>query len=573
MKKFTILLLFILNISFSFSQRENKIIVNLDADAGEFKSEDIAKIPFDQNFFIHGKTKNNKIKLVDVRYKLLNYNKKKHYFIDSTTVMSDDFIEVGRDSVKNGAFQIFAPKLHPNEYYEFEFTFQENIDLPEAKNNQLRLSLITAIDKSVSYKNSKITESNINALSSEVSKSIRHATGKKPLYFKSNEPIENLSNLLLKDNAINSAFQNLTKYNADIYEAQKKLLFVDWKSNGWSKHEIVYKIIKELNSKKSAIIDAVTFILEEPSLQQQINTPANTIVNPNISLRDMFQFLISDYARSNFDIARNETNFPTLYAIDILDRSQSYFLEVLVGNAKIKGNIIEKTDGYQKESVQLVLATLIQLQSIKKEDGSTVLPNNEIDELVEYLLTWLNLVKVIDDNQSNINLEKKVNAQLLTDVTSSFSFRTDADTFVTIDTEKSPYIGIDFGVLVAPKISSTFFFEGLNFHLRPVNRKAKFSDLEGWDMWLKRTSVFFGVAQRIGSYDDNYKNLVGVGSPFVGIGFRINRMIRLNGGYMFYKTEDTHPLSSSTSINSTYFLSASIDIELKKALTIIGNFL
>ncbi|UJH67360.1 hypothetical protein [Allomuricauda sp. SCSIO 65647] len=598
-----VILALLLLCSICFGQKQKRIVINLDVDAREFKSEDLSKIPFDQHFFIYGKTKNEKIKTVEVRYKLINYKPGKHYFfvpnedeqevIDSLKAVykkrkaenkdKDDkkeinenydlYIKVDSAIVHNGSFKIFAPKLHPNEYYSFEFIFKENINLPEAENKKLRLSLLTTIDGAVSYKNTNFKESDIIRLRENISQQIEQATGNVPLYDKDDKVITDLSKLLIKDKSLKKSFDDLANYNKKIVEAQKKLFFVDWKDNQWSKFEIAYKIINELSTNKESAVNAIESILASTFLSEELDKPVNSVLDPEITLKGMLEFILNDYSRSEYGFQRTKTSFPTMYLDDVRDKSQSYILEILTGNAKIKGNIIEQTAKYDQQSAQLLLATFIRIQNLKKENGDSFVPAKKFETLNSYFLKWLEQVRIIESFQADIDAEKEVNVNILKDVYTSFSFTADTDTFVTIDTKETPYVGIDFGILVAPEISSTFLFEGLNFHIRPVNRNAKFSDLQGLDMWLKRTSIFFGVAQRVGSYDDNYKNLIGVGSPFVGLGFRINRMIRLNGGFLFYKTEETHPLSNATNVESTYFLSASIDIELKEALKILGGFL
>ena len=127
--------------------------------------------------------------------------------------------------------------------------------------------------------------------------------------------------------------------------------------------------------------------------------------------------------------------------------------------------------------------------------------------------------------------------------------------------------------MFAPEIGSSFLFESVNIHLTPVNRKANFSDYKGWDCVLKRVSIMLGIAQRIGNYDDNFGTVTNIGSPFVGMGVRLNRMIRFNSGVLFYQDQNSNPLITKKISKGTYFVSASLDIKLKDAFTFIGNLL
>lgn len=573
--KLTIIsLIFFLFCALGFAQ-DKRIIVNLDIDTGDFKSEDRAKIPFDQSFYIHGITKNKNLKKVIARYKVDNYNCKKHYFINPAPANPNDYVIIEVKEIKNGEFTILVPKLHPNENYKFAFDFQEKLELSEAKNDQLRLNILTAIDYTFGFDRSKITHGDITILRNKISTDIRKFTGNKILYDRSNNRINNsndLSVLLTKDPELSSSFDKIVDINTAMYSENEKLIYMDFVNNS---PEIIHKILLEFKNKKGIITTAIETVLTEPDFKDLIKQPVNSSIKEysNVSLKTVLEFIRNDYNRSTLNLTKNPSRFPGSLITD-LRSINGYFFSILTGNAKLKGIIVEPVTKYDKPSIELILSAFIQLKNLKKTNDTSyvLLPNNSLDGLNNYLLQWVQKVSSIQQDQLRIDEEKENNTRILKDVYSRFSVKADADTSVDIETSESPYLGLDFGVLTAPEISSTFTFEGLNFHLRPVNRKAKFSDLKGLDLWLKRISFSFGVAQRIGSYNDNYKNLVGVGSPFVGVGIRLNRMIRINGGVLFYKTENSNPIITNTDVNATYFLSASIDIKLKDALNIIGNF-
>ena len=569
------LLIFFIGLSVN-SQNSNSITINLDIDTKQFKTEDLEKIPFDQAFFIKGSTKDKKIKSVKVKYKVFGGFTDKHYFVKNKPRDAQGYVVLGEFPLVNQTFTITSDMLHSNEVYEYVFEFKETFELAKDQNDQLKSSILNSLDETFNYKKD-VTAGDITAWVTTVDQEIRIAAGNKKLYDKNDSEITDFTAHLTTDPAINTAFRTITTTNNKMYLSNERLTHVDVAASG--KKEIIYDFIEELKSQKAALNANINTVLTNAHYKKIISEKVNLLVDSQTTLKDVFEIIYNDNNRSNFsNLAKNGTNFPKSNITDLIKTNNSYLFSVLLGDLKIKGPSLDASESYDIKSGELLLASLFKLQNIKKADGTSLIVTGSpldqgINNLTSHLIEWIREVRNIEQNQQNIKTGKARYVKILNGVYSQFSFKTTADTSVDIETKESPYLGIDFGVLVAPAISSTFLFEGINFHLSPVNRRAKYSDLEGWDEFYKRVSVSFGVAQRVGSYDDNYENLIGVGSPFAGLGVRLNRMIRINGGVLFYKTRDPRPNVSDSRVNGTYYLSASVDIKLKDALQIIGNFI
>lgn len=553
-------------------QNANSIVIHLDVDAGQIKAEDKSKIPFDQPFFIEGTTKNTGIKAVMIKYKVHGGFEDRHYFADGHTPDAEGYIDLGQYPIRNGTFTFIAPKLHPNEFYDFVFDFQEALGLSETVNNQLRLNILNTVNAAYTITVGQTAPSQaLLTMNATIAKDIKAATNNKPLYNADNQAVGDLTDYITEDPLLSNSLGNLANYNAEIYKLNKALLFLAEPDE--EREEVVYNTLKAYDQLLVAMDSTVTKVLANDAYKTRLEAPVNILVDANTTLKTVLEFVQNDGNRATFNLDKAQLHRLNIKNIADLPGTNSYVFEILIGRAKMKGNIVESASAYDVQSVELLLASLVHLQNFKDADGNLLLPQGSLTPLNNLLINWLSKVGQIDDWQSKITDEINTHTTLLENTYSRFSVLTRADTYTDIQSEESPYIGIDFGVMVAPEISSTFVFEGVNFHLKPVNRHAKFSDLKGWDEQLKRISFSFGVAQRVGDYNDTYENLVGVGSPFVGVGYRLNRMIRINAGGLFYKSQDPNPIINETSVKGTYFLSASIDIKLKDAIQIIGNFL
>ncbi len=555
----------------SFGQRVEKIIINLNVDSGLFNAADVSEIPFDEIFYIKGTTANEQLKKVTVKYKPLGGFTNKHYFVKDIVKYprdSDGYVTIGTYNIINKTFQFASHKLHPNENYEFIFLFEEKLILDKAKNDELRLNILTKVEDAYGFDVDRIPEGTIANLGKDISNEIKKATNNKPLYGAENVLISDVGDILDNDTPLQDSFNVIDSISGKMYVVQKGITIADV---GRNRYGTIYNILENYKAQKTVLQQGVQEMLNDAHFKDIIAQPANASLSNQQTLKSVLEFIYYDCLRSSFDLRKTAANFSNERITD-LKNTNSYIFDILLGKAKLKGIIVEPSSGYDITSVEVLLSGLIQLQNAKKADGNVVIAADTLDPLMEALTEWIKKVSEIEQKQGLIDQEKQRSAVILEGIYSKFSLKIEEDTQVDIESKESPYLGLDFGILVAPEINSTFVFQGVNFHLSPVNRRANFSDLEGLDFWAKRISFSLGVAQRIGSYEDSYENLIAVGSPFAGVGFRINRMLRINGGVLFYKKTDSNPVISDKVVTGTYFFSASVDIKLKEAFKFIGTF-
>ncbi|WAC02450.1 hypothetical protein N7U66_01670 [Lacinutrix neustonica] len=145
--------------------------------------------------------------------------------------------------------------------------------------------------------------------------------------------------------------------------------------------------------------------------------------------------------------------------------------------------------------------------------------------------------------------------------------------YMDLTAKKNAYIGIDLGLVYAFSLESVFIYEGTNFYFRPVNREALFSDLEGWDAFFKRFSIYLGMAQLLTDKPDNFEPLFGKSSLLTGVGWRLNRTFRINAGALMHYKTNPNPLIDTQTFKVSPTISFSVDLDIAQALGSVGKIL
>lgn len=135
------------------------------------------------------------------------------------------------------------------------------------------------------------------------------------------------------------------------------------------------------------------------------------------------------------------------------------------------------------------------------------------------------------------------------------------------DTSASLYVSGDLGVAAIPEFSKVVPYFGTNIYFRPVNKNVTLAAAPDGDWFGRRFSLMFGIS--ISSIAKaNYRNDL-FGSSFnlvTGAGLRITDYFRLNAGALWYQKLNENPLNSNSHIQPTFFVSFSIDLDVRTAL-------
>ncbi|MCG2589514.1 hypothetical protein L6773_13120 [Rhodohalobacter sp. WB101] len=566
----------------AFQNSFAQVTVAFDTKTGLFRDGDYEKITFDEPFWI--KISDPEIISITTRFgihdhgegKTNSYKKRWHYrFFPREKLYDGTMIELPSSHSSTGNFTIIMQPLHPNEDYDVVFEAKRKLNLEKTAIDELRGSIAKKIDETFHYTKSVIDSLEIKNMHPEIGNLIAETANSRELFY-ADETRVDLSDPITQSNAY-SYFQKIKNtqdhLNGQIekicgYKSKPKLR--DPGGSGYA-----YNFSKTINSTQATLLSDLDIIFNDSRYKTFLDTPVNTILDEKTTNNHILTILKRDLETTSVDLKEYEKE--NICNIHILNR---YTDQLLAGQGEIKGNIVVAANNFDLTGGQLLMSAMLNLKDLKDAGGSYVVQDmTNLDHAIEIVRKWVSDVSVFNESFNDLEIYKKDFPNILEDVYTNWYSSTNIHLNTPIDTEDTPYIGVDFGVIVAPGISSTFTFQGFNIHLRPVNRRAKFSDLRpmnrifSLDEFLKRTSISIGIAQRINNSDDSFEKLFATGSPFVGAGFRINRMIRVSGGVMFYKEFDENPVVTESITNSTWGVAASLDIELKKIGTVFGELL
>nr|WP_288934793.1 hypothetical protein [uncultured Allomuricauda sp.] len=595
MKKLLFPILLILVHHLMMSQKSNPITVTLNTTTRQISESDLLKIPFDEEFTIVGTFDNTKITRAELKYRIKGYRKIdddckkhnnpkgepyyysrcKHYYVtrqhpDPTTgyvTKSVNIINEGK------GFSISMDPLHPNEVYELLFQFYSLIQINVETQNTIKEEIYLEIDNQISFDQ---TIEDPAHLMVELNKSIDDIIKKKiraPKFMdESGVEISKFNPISDKYPRIASLFADMTEKNNSVFNMIKNNLNYSkprMEEGNLISSSLVYKYIEEIEKNKQILNDGFKKLISDKKFKTILDKPVNPILDEKIRVKDILTLLITDINRAEYQIPKYNPNF---------EITNSPIFEILIGRAKINENIdsndkmhIVKAENYHLKSGQLLKFGLIELSEIKDSNQDYIIDKKYMEELINVVIDWTMEVRSFQEKLNELNDLKTEGSDLIQNLYSTVEIPVTLPTKINIESTESPYFGLDVGIMLAPKISSTFFFEGFNFHFKPVNRKSDFSSFSTTDQFWKRTSIFFGLAQRIGNYDDNYEKLIGVGSPFVGVGWRIHKGIRVNGGVLIYEIGNNNPLITKNSVKATGMVSVSLDAKFKDIIKLIAG--
>ena len=252
-------------------------------------------------------------------------------------------------------------------------------------------------------------------------------------------------------------------------------------------------------------------------------------------------------------------------------RNPNYLKGIIVGGGKINGKNFEAVTGRHLPSIQLLRSFIWLIQSPRLMDSNGhALFAAQLAELkqIEGDLTILinNEKKVADLKEAEDKLIDEF-PDLFIDTFLQEEFLVTDHPFIDVMSEKTPYLGVDVGLVFAPSVLSVFAYQGFNIYLVPVNKSTALSSFKNRDKFLKRFSIYLGITQNLTKSNyKRYENLIdGTGSMLAGCGWRLSRIWRVNVGALLYLQKDKNPIVDNTKLNASPTISLSIDINVAKA--------
>ncbi|MEO0583968.1 MAG: hypothetical protein AAF135_17210 [Bacteroidota bacterium] len=519
-----------------------EVEIQYDSATGQLKAKDGEKIPFDQPLTFE--IVDAEIQKVQVFYCITDpqdpsrrldtndYKKWKHYrFFENGTVTLNEsgYKYVNTFSAYNGRVRISIPPLHVKERYSIRLEIIKKIKLADG-GEKLRKEVAEIVADHFSYKGPIVGKDKSQELYDNIQKSI---VDELETNIVTGSGVEVKSSAILLDTGnVGTLIRTLKikELNDDLRRQRLSICSFGAKN--------VLAVLEAFQKNKTFLKSKLDQITAQKESQNFLKAVVNKSVDEKTSHQQIIQIM-----RSFLD----EDNLCPNRAIDFCDETKfsNELHRILGGGGKIQGNLIIEVSDFDLRSGKLMLATLLNLRGLRDKNGAPFFNEVELKKinlLIQPLRKWMNAIVKLRTGENELktcietfpfSLNKYYIEKISTpSVTSKLSLFSKA----------TPYIGVDFGLAVAPEIGSTFAIQSFNFHARPVNKQARLSQSRGWDYVLKQASFTVGIAQRIGNYNDNFVRVGDWGSPFVGVGWRANRFIRFSGSYLWYREGDENPI-------------------------------
>ncbi|GAA0722226.1 hypothetical protein GCM10009430_24420 [Aquimarina litoralis] len=554
-KRILLFLVILFHLHNIYSQSKDLTKVTFEIDKGDFKTA----LPFDEKFKVVFES-STEIEAIRIQYRVKNtvkndinclnnggeeLDEKKHYF-QYQRANDCGYIVIPLKTVKSKVFSIsdIGP-LHPNTPYEFEFEIFTDGTLSEDDTKVLKEELLYEVKRLYLVKSLP----GPNDIKTGITNVINKNTSE--LYEKDGNQTK-IKNIIITDlpNIISNLQTNyadfghvINNYDQNIRNV-KNVFSISFTSD-------ILSIVEKIDDKTIKYKELLT-------------TPINGLL-PNygkVTLQDMLAFFKANCKRNN-----------------------KYLFSILDGQSKYNGlipEILPDNKRYHTESLQLLAATFSILLDLEDSNGKLFFAKRKND-----LKNIISELSAPDDLTNLIMLSKKINylrdqmqgeSNTIPDIITNRYFKKDLitsyETTIDVESEAIPYINLDLGLLYATELNDFFALQIVNFHRKPVNRKSHFSDLKKWDKFWKQMSLQIGIAQKLGSDNDDYRGMLGdAGTPYFGAGFRINRYLRVGTGLLIYELENTNPIISEKITKGSPSFTISINSSLSGALGFIGDLL
>lgn len=543
--KYKVILLWLLSCYLAFGQTIKTETVSFNLSSRDFETA----LPFDVPFKIKG-TADKKVRKIYFSYRIKGRKIKDwYYFPDADSLKNiSDFTKPEiwtRISDSDDKYSLPVGPIHPNVVYEFKFDLLLSVELNEADNTTLKADLLSLMNATFSQEG--IDEPKLRTLSSNIESRIKIAASSDGLY------------------DINRNVQTIDPLTPPIDRISRKILELSPKIPDAKGRITAYANIIKQNLYKDCSNVSNKFIMDkilskEIKLAPSINALLEKPLDPTI--KDYETFRLMDFFQFYSEGLLNKKNIESL----------------LDGTGKIAATGITPLSEYSIESLKLLQSfyKLISSSYFTNTDNIPVFQTCKADfiKMAEQIDKILNELQIISNLKKELTELKTLFPNVLKDKLILQSYNVFEESAIDVTAEKNSYIGLDFGVVYAPFLNNLFTYEGVNVYLKPVNKKARLSTLQGCDKLGKIFSFYFGMTQKAaGPKDPQYKDLFdnNGGNLLTGFGFRFNRIARFNFGGLIYQYKNPNPVKNRYDLKVSPTISLSLDFDVAKAVGNVGK--
>jgi len=144
-----------------------------------------------------------------------------------------------------------------------------------------------------------------------------------------------------------------------------------------------------------------------------------------------------------------------------------------------------------------------------------------------------------------------------------------SDTVGSFDTFSNWYVSADAGFAYSHRAEASVPYLGANIYFRPINKDVPLRMKGGFK---RRVSATIGLTvSSLADSNAGRQDLFNTQSLLIGGGFRLTDMVRLGGGALVYKMNNNAGAATSTSIETSPYVSVSFDWNVAKQFAGVGK--
>ncbi len=516
-------------------------------------------LPFDEPFLIKGKIDKDK----DITMILFNYRIKDdpkrlkwYYFPPKEKVIKEsgnagyleEEIKWERTSESEEYFLLAIGPLHPNITYEFRFQIFRTFTMDQNRQNDLKKIMLSEFYSTFNEADA-IFPKDIDTLKNRLDKILNAY----------------LPNYSVAVNGKNEKI-SLDPFSPLFTQVSNKIS----KLNSTIKNETenINATKKRINEEFDKFLKSVLSVLND-LMANRIKLSPDTKVCFSCPLNPSVEGFTT-YSINNL-----------IWIIRDSCHNASFIRDIVNGDEKLSGKGLEPADHLDIASVRIITSFFSYLRncSIKNIKGKPVFGETGELEILDNLVSQLETLKSEEESRTKTKEELVRIKDEFPNIVSAIILRSGytipINTEVDVEGKETPYLGIDGGIVLAPYQQAIYGYYGINFYLKPVNKRVPFRTFRGWDKFFKIFSIYFGFATELtDKKNPKYSYLIGSGTNLLtGCGFRINRLIRFNAGLLIYQKNDENPVINKRHAAVTPTISVSIDINIIKGFDKLGGLL
>lgn len=472
-------------------------------------------------------------------------------------------IPADKDIFDKTRYSFLVPGLHPNIKYNFQFEAIKKVSLDAKLVLELREKLAAQLNDFFKSKlTTKIGPADLVIENAALTKIVESYFPEKKLRFKDRPAVRynfTAFNMQPAENAAYAASQSLFT-STDAYKQAASDLLEEFDSM----RDKILADIDAIQTGKLAMNRYSKEVLSLPfnpglkeftaytlldglKLLRQMSLPASKYLN--LILKDSFRITNNAFTKTG-----GKRHAETIYFVVSLLQE--------LKNGALKDTISVTV----KETIRGVVTT-----TSKKMEVSRFAYLSAMDDYLDEIM--LDLPKMVAAEEQ-LETVKQLLPDILANIVQFESYEAVILPMVDVVSENTPYVSAEAGIAYVGPFESVMRYSGANIYFSPINKKASMSKLKLGYRLLKMFSLQVGVMTHFGDRPVNTKSLIGGNTDLsVGIGLRLNRIIKINAGIVSYKTNAHNAISNDYKLRGAGFVSIGLDVNILKAFGKVATVL